>query len=324
VDWSTRGCGRHGHTTFAPDEPELRAQLVASLASGEAWQCLRCGTFVAGPPDAHGPAARAPVVLRGKEIRSRLILRVFAVERILRAIIFGAASYFLWRYRASQVSIDQAFNRELPVLRGLFRQLGYNIDKSRLFGLLRHALTLSSHAIVLLAIGATVYALIELVEGVGLWLARRWGEYFAMVATSLGLPLEIYDLSRKVTATALVLLVVNLALVLYLAITKRLFGIRGGRRAYDEKLREESVLDAAAEAAELQAAPDESAHRQAAPHESGPRQAAPHEELAPVAVEARPSSAIGPPADANPAGLTAGEPARAGQPGERDSRPGPL
>ena len=47
----------------------------------------------------------------------------------------------------------------------------------------------------------------------GLWLARRWGEYFAMVATSLGLPVEIYDLSHKVTVTALIFLAVNLALV---------------------------------------------------------------------------------------------------------------
>ena len=34
---------------------------------------------------------------------------------------------------------------------------------------------------------------------VGLWLGRRWGEYFAMVATSVFLPYEIYDLTVKVT-----------------------------------------------------------------------------------------------------------------------------
>ena len=98
---------------------------------------------------------------------------------------------------------------------------------------------------------------IEMVEGTGLWLARRWGEYFAMIATSLGLPLEIYDLTRKVTATALVLFAINLALVLYLVITKRLFGIRGGKKAYDARLRSESVLEAARRAADaVTAAPE--------------------------------------------------------------------
>ena len=100
--------------------------------------------------------------------------------------------------------------------------------------------------------------MIELVEAVGLWTARRWGEYFAMVATSVGLPLEIYDLTRKVTATTIVLLIINLALVVYLAVTKRLFGVRGGKIAYDARLREESVLEAAREAADRS--------RSAAPH----------------------------------------------------------
>ena len=44
-----------------------------------------------------------------------------------------------------------------------------------------------------------LYALIELTEGVGLWLGQRWGEYFAMVATSVFLPYEVYDLTVKVT-----------------------------------------------------------------------------------------------------------------------------
>jgi len=119
---------------------------------------------------------------------------------------------------------------------------------------LQHALTLSHRTVTVLAVGAVVYTLLEVAEGVGLWLARRWGEYLAMVATSLGLPLEIYDLTRKVSATALVLLGLNLVLVLYLVITKRLFGVRGGKAAYDARLRSESVIESAQKAAASRAA----------------------------------------------------------------------
>jgi uncharacterized membrane protein (DUF2068 family) len=255
VDWSLFACGRRGHITFAPVEPELLARLHAQLADGDAWCCLRCGAFVPGPPDLSGPAANAPVVARGKEVRSKLILRLFAVERFLRAIIFAVAAYGLWRYRYSRTSVEQAFDRELPIIRNLFRQLGFNIDHSKLVGLLQHALTLSNGSLTLLAAGAAGYAVLEVVEATGLWLARRWGEYFAMIATSLGLPLEIYDLTRKVTVTALVLFAINLALVLYLVITKRLFGVRGGKAAYDARLRSESVLEAARRAADAAAAP---------------------------------------------------------------------
>jgi uncharacterized membrane protein (DUF2068 family) len=256
VDWSTLACGRGSHVTFAPDEPELAARMGAQLPDGLAWQCLRCGAYVPGPPGLSGPAATAPVVPRGKEIRSRLILRLFAIERFLRGIIAGAVAVFLWQFRHSRVSIEQSFDRELPVIRSLFRQLGFNISNSKLVGLLHHALTLSSKTLTLLAIALALYAMVELTEAVGLWLARRWGEYFAMVATSLGLPLEIYELVRKVSATGLVLFAINLALVLYLVITKRLFGVRGGKEAYDARLWSESVLEAAEKAAARQGQPD--------------------------------------------------------------------
>jgi uncharacterized membrane protein (DUF2068 family) len=255
VDWSTLACGRYGHITFAPVEPELRARLRAQLPDGEAWCCLRCGAFVPGSPDLSGPAASAPAVPRAKDVRSKLILRLFALERFLRAILFGVAAYGLWRYRYSRYSIQQVFQRELPIIRSLFRQLGFNIDHSRVVSLLQHALTLSNGSLTLLAAGAAGYAVIEVVEGTGLWLAKRWGEYFAMIATSLGLPLEIYDLARKVTVIALVAFGINLALVLYLVITKRLFGIRGGKKAYDARLRGESVLEAARRAADSEAYP---------------------------------------------------------------------
>ncbi|HYK71186.1 MAG TPA: DUF2127 domain-containing protein [Streptosporangiaceae bacterium] len=249
MDWSTFGCGRTGHVTFAPDEAELRAEMGAALPAGTAWQCLRCGVYVPGTPARSGPAASAPVVPRGKELRSVLILRLFAIERFVRAILAAAVSVALWRYVASRASIQNALNRDLPLVRDLFRDLGFNVSHSKLYVLVQHALTLSPRTVTLVAIGAVAYAALEVAEGVGLWLARRWGEYLAMVATSLGLPLEIYDLTRKVSVIALVLLALNLVLVLYLVITKRLFGVRGGKEAYDARLRSESVLGAAQKAA---------------------------------------------------------------------------
>src|SRR5262249_6383484 len=98
-------------------------------------------------------------------------------------------------------------------------------------GSIQHALTLSPNAIKLLAAGLALYMVIEMVEAVGLWLYRRWGEYFAMVATSLGLPYEVYDLVQQVTVPRLLFFAVNLALVLYLVNPRRVCGGRGGKHA---------------------------------------------------------------------------------------------
>src|SRR6266581_2350773 len=260
MDWSLLGCGHHGHVTYAPAEIGMRKRLIAQTASGEAWRCLRCGGYVTGEPLASGPAAQAPAVRRGKEVRSAFILRIFAVERFLRGLAAGVLAFVVWRFAYSRESLEQAFNRERPILRSLFQQFGYNIDNSKLVGTIQHALTLSPTAIKLVSAGLAVYTVIELIEAIGLWLYRRWGEYFAMVATSLGLPYEIYDLVDRVTVPRVIFFAVNLALVLYLVITKRLFGVRGGKHAYEARLRSESILQSAiiVAAAERAAAPDRS------------------------------------------------------------------
>jgi uncharacterized membrane protein (DUF2068 family) len=249
VDWSLLGCGRSGHATYAPAEAELRPLLSVPTPAGTAWRCLRCGTFVPGEPAGSGPAAAAPDVRRGKDLRSAVILRLFAIERYLRALVFGAAAFGVWRFEYARASIDATLDREYPAVRTLLRQLGYDVDHSKLVGLFQRALTLSPATINLIAAALAAYAVIEAIEGTGLWLAKRWGEYFAMVVTSLGLPYEIYDLANKITATRVIFFVINLALVLYLVITRRLFGLRGGKSAYEARLRGESIMQTAINAA---------------------------------------------------------------------------
>jgi uncharacterized membrane protein (DUF2068 family) len=243
VDWNLFGCARRGHVSYEPDEPELRDRLMARTAGGTAWRCLRCGAFVTDGQHGRGPAAEAPLIRRGKELRSELLLKVFAVERFLRFLIIGAAAYGVWRFKYDRAGIQRSYENALPAIRALYRDLGFDVSRSRLLGVIQDSFMLTSRTLTFLAIGLAVYALIELVESVGLWQGKRWGEYFAMVATSIFLPYEIYDLTVKITWLRLGALVVNLLLVIYLVWTKRLFGVRGGKTAYEARLRSQSVIE---------------------------------------------------------------------------------
>jgi uncharacterized membrane protein (DUF2068 family) len=227
---------------------------MAATAGGTAWRCLRCGAFVTGGQHGSGPAAAAPLVRRGKELRSELILRVFAVERFLRFLIIGAAAYGVWWFKYDQTGVQRAYNNALPAIRALYQDLGFDVSHSKLLVLVHHALTISPRWITILTIGLPVYAVVELVEGIGLWQGQRWGEYFAMVATSIFLPLEVWELaSGHITWLKVATFVINLLLVTYLVWTRRLFGVRGGKAAYEARLRTESVVEV--EQAALAAAP---------------------------------------------------------------------
>jgi uncharacterized membrane protein (DUF2068 family) len=69
--------------------------------------------------------------------------------------------------------------------------------------------------------GTFAYALLHLVEGTGLLLRRRWAGYLTVVMTGSLLPLEVYEISRKVSAVRLGVLAVNGAILAYLVVTLR-------------------------------------------------------------------------------------------------------
>jgi uncharacterized membrane protein (DUF2068 family) len=74
-----------------------------------------------------------------------------------------------------------------------------------------------------LAAGAILYGLLELLEGVGLLLRRRWAEYLVLVATFAFVPVEIDELFRHPTPVKAIAFVVNVAIIAYLVWRKRLF-----------------------------------------------------------------------------------------------------
>ncbi|MDT5325520.1 MAG: hypothetical protein QOF25_2672, partial [Mycobacterium sp.] len=51
------------------------------------------------------------------------------------------------------------------------------------------------------------------------------------------------DLLKGITFTRVLTLTINIAAVIYLLFSKRLFGLRGGRKAYDDERRGEQLLD---------------------------------------------------------------------------------
>lgn len=238
-----RTCGWRGHLTYAPDEPGIAARLRGSSVLGETWRCLRCGDWVPGEPGGRGPAAEAPVPPRGRALRQLALLRLLAVERAVRALVLVAAAYGIWRFASAQTSLRASFGQLVPAARPLAERLGLDLDQSWLVREATKALATQRTTLVLVALGLLAYGLLEGVEALGLWWGKRWAEYLTVVATSVFLPLEIYELTRTVTPTKVVAFVLNVAVVVYLLVAKRLFGLRGGEEAYRRELRGESLLE---------------------------------------------------------------------------------
>jgi uncharacterized membrane protein (DUF2068 family) len=243
VNWELRACARKGHATYRPDELVLAERLTAPTAAGISWRCLRCGDFVVGEPALSGPAQDAPQLLRGRALRDATVLRFLALERVIRALLMIIVAYAILRFRTSEGQIQQLFDRAVPAARPLADVLHLDLDHSPTIEHLHNLLHTEPKTLLLVALLLFGYAAVQIVEAVGLWLLKRWGEYFATVATSAFLPLEIYELTERITVLRVGALVINVGAVIYLVVSKRLFGVRGGAAAFEAERHAESLLE---------------------------------------------------------------------------------
>jgi uncharacterized membrane protein (DUF2068 family) len=69
--------------------------------------------------------------------------------------------------------------------------------------------------------GTIFYAILHLIEGIGLILERDWAGYLVVIATGSLVPFEIYEIVQKQSLPRIAVLIVNLAIVVYLVIQLR-------------------------------------------------------------------------------------------------------
>jgi uncharacterized membrane protein (DUF2068 family) len=250
--WVLHRCSRKGHVLARVADP-VSQRLTAQGPLGELLRCLRCGTFVdpasdtataevIGDPDRPAPLDDVPQVLRGTHGRKLALLRVLAVERGGRGLLLLLAAAGIARLARSHVSVADWLGRVAQAAQPLGNQLGWDVLRSNLLAeaqsLLGHAGTTYTMVAWLLA----GYGVLQMVEGIGLWGGWLWAEYLAVVATSLFVPLEVYELIHHATVLKSGALLVNLVAVVYLVYKGRLFGFRGGHPAYLAEVRDATLL----------------------------------------------------------------------------------
>jgi uncharacterized membrane protein (DUF2068 family) len=247
LDWELIVCGVRGHALVGRDAAQVRdedALLVRDRGEVRWHRCLRCDAWVPlhRPEDGarEFPPGRDEIVLptRGQALRDRIVLRLIAIDRALHFVILGLLGVGVLLFASDRAHLRTAFYRVLTAIQGGVAggpvqssgHVGIIGEFDKLFTL--RTTTLKEAGVALLA-----YAALEGIEAVGLWYARRWAEYLTFLATTLLLPLEIYEIIHKGTVLKVVGFLINLAVVIYLLFDKRLFGLRGGGAA-DEAERE--------------------------------------------------------------------------------------
>ena len=236
-------CSLEGHVTPADSVARLRPEdsgLGVDLPDGRRLvRCMRCDVWLAvpRPPDPTPETLPAledlEVPKRGRPLRDSIILKVIAIDRGVHAVVFALFAALLIYIELHLGGLQQGANSLLDAVRRALSDTGQAASRDFITRGLSSILRLNKNTIAILAGTAIVYAVVEGVEAVGLWLEKRWAEYLTAIATAGFLPFEIKALIDRVTVLRVVALVVNLAILIWLLWRKKLFGLNGGYKPHD-------------------------------------------------------------------------------------------
>ena len=201
-------CGLRGHellgtdaAALTTDDPGFDPAIVVRETGGSdgdatlRWhRCLRCDSWIPLDPPASPSSATLPtrsevdLPLRGRALRDRFVLRLIAIDRVIHFIGLGLLAVAIFVFLADRDVLRTPFFAVLATLRNT---VGIGDGDDGVVGELTRAFSASATTVVLIGIVVAAYALLEGVEAIGLWRARRWAEYLTLVATTVLLVPEI-------------------------------------------------------------------------------------------------------------------------------------
>src|SRR5271167_4848538 len=140
------------------------------------------------------------------------LIRMIAVFKLLKAVLLIAVGLGALRLIHSDIT---------SVLEHWVRLFGVDPGSRYVVKILQSAVALSPDKFKWLGIVSFVYAGLFLTEGIGLWLLKRWAEWFTVIMTSSLVPVELYEIHRHPTEIKVLVLLFNVAVVGYLLVRIR-------------------------------------------------------------------------------------------------------
>jgi uncharacterized membrane protein (DUF2068 family) len=139
--------------------------------------------------------------------RDGMLLRIIAVLKFLKAASLIALSVGVFRTMHQDIGMR---------LEHWVRAMHLDPGNRHIEMFLERVSNLNPTQVKRLGLVGLLYAGLFLVEGTGLWLQRRWGEWATVVITGLLIPVEVYEIFHHPSTAKILLLIVNMAVVGYL------------------------------------------------------------------------------------------------------------
>jgi uncharacterized membrane protein (DUF2068 family) len=135
------------------------------------------------------------------------VLRTIALYKLLKVLLLLAVAYGELRLRDASIAAK---------LLSWAQARPYGLEHRVVTQLLEWFSGLSVSRINALRMVTLAYAAVFAVEGVGLWMQKRWAEWLTTIITASLIPLEAWEIILRPTIGKVLILLANAAIVAYL------------------------------------------------------------------------------------------------------------
>jgi uncharacterized membrane protein (DUF2068 family) len=150
---------------------------------------------------------RSPSKSRSRGKRHNRLLLLIAVYKLLHALLFIAIG----------IGAHRLLHKDLADEIDLFaRHLRFNPESRLVTFFLEKASLVNEPVLRRIGFFAFCYAAVTLVEGIGLYLEKAWGEFLTLAITASFLPWELFEIYRHITWIRIGLFAINVLVFIYL------------------------------------------------------------------------------------------------------------
>jgi len=145
---------------------------------------------------------------------SLLMVRLIGVAKLFKAAVLLVVGFFI-------LHVIRVNGNAHDILQDFVNAVRLDPHNEYIHGLLEKALGVQEGTLRWISAGTLIYSGLYLVEGMGLLFDKGWAEWMTVVTTAGFIPFELYEVSKHATPGKLLIVILNFAILVYIAMRLR-------------------------------------------------------------------------------------------------------
>jgi uncharacterized membrane protein (DUF2068 family) len=165
---------------------------------------------------ANAPAEGLSAAMPEPSLKRAPTLYIIIFFKLIKGLLFIAFGIVLYLQASRDLPAEWEHLLKQPFVEDVFARLRIHPENKFFLHIAQQIDNVTEHQVRTWAVGALLFSLFPLVEGIGMLFRAGWAGWLAIGETAFFVPIWVYELARKFSWHMLVFMIINVLIVWYL------------------------------------------------------------------------------------------------------------